>query len=135
MNRLLNAVLDTLIPPSQDGRMPGAGSLGLADSIREQTSAANDVVAAGLTALEASGFVELDLPAREAMLRGLEETQPGFVTTLYVPTCTTYYQHPEALAGLGLEPGPPFPRGYELELGNLEALDRVRARRKIYRDA
>ena len=39
------------------------------------------------------------------------------------------------LVGLGLEPRPPHPKGYELEPGNLDALERVRARGKLYREA
>jgi hypothetical protein len=46
-----------------------------------------------------------------------------------------YYQHPKALEGLGLEPRPPHPKGYDLEPGNLDALERVRARGKLWRDA
>ena len=36
MNHVLDAILDTLIPPSEDGRMPGAGSLGLAETEVEE---------------------------------------------------------------------------------------------------
>jgi hypothetical protein len=70
-----------------------------------------------------------------ALLKQLEPTHPGFVPTLFFATCAAYYQHPKALVGLGLEPGPPHPKGYELESGNLDALERVRARGKLYRDA
>ena len=135
MNDVLDAVLDTLIPPSEDGRMPGAGSLGLADAVREQTRMAEDVVVAGLALAEAAGIGELDLADREVLLRRIESMQPAFVPTLYLPTCTAYYRHPQVLVGLGLEPRPPHPKGYPLEPGNLEALDRVRARGRLYRDA
>lgn len=135
MTDLLEAILDTLIPPSEDGRMPGAGSLGLAASVRAQTAAAEDVVAAGLAAAEAADFLGLDLAARVAVLRELEASQPAFVGTLFLPTCTAYYQHPKVLEGLGVEGRPPHPKGYELEVGDLSPLDRVRARGKLYRDA
>ena len=135
LDSTLDAILETLIPPSEDGRMPGAGSLGLADAVRAQAGAAGDLFAAGLAAAEAAGIAELDLPDRVAVLRELESTQPGFVPILYFPTCTAYYRHPQVLVGLGLEPRPPHPKGYELEPGNLEALERVRARGKRYRDA
>jgi hypothetical protein len=135
MSELLDAILDTLIPASADGRMPGAGSLGFADTIREQTQAAGEMLAAGLAAAEAAGFAKLDPEARVTVLRELEKTQPGFVPTLYMLTCIAYYQHPSVLVGLGLEPRPPHPKGYELEPGNLTALERVRARGKLWRDA
>ncbi len=133
MNELLDKILDTLIPPSRDGRMPGAGTLGLADTVRAQTS--GDVVEAGLAAAEARGFCSLDLDERVAVLREIESQQPAFVPTLYLPICAAYYQHPSVREGLGLEPDPPYPKGYELEPGNLDGLERVKARGPIYRDA
>ena len=135
MTELLDAILDTLIPPSEDGRMPGAGSLGLSEAVLAQTAAEREVVEAGFEAARQGGFVGLDLPARTAFLRELEGTQPAFVSTLYVPACTAYYQHPKVWVGLGLEPRPPHPKGYDLEAGNLEGLERVRSRGKLYRDA
>lgn len=134
MDDLFDAILDTLIPPSPDGRMPGAGSLGLAEVVRVQVAGANDLVSAGLEALATARFLDLDFQSRIEVLRELERSQPAFISTLYVPTCTAYYQHPDVWVGLGLEPRPPHPKGYELEAGDLEGLERVRARGKQYRD-
>ncbi len=134
-SELLVEILDTLIPPSEDGRMPGAGEIGLAAAVREQTQASADVIAAGLAAAEAGGFSSLDLAGRVALLRELEPSQPAFIATLLFPTFSEYYRHPQVLVGLGLEPRPPHPKGHELEAGNLEGLARVRARGKLYRDA
>jgi hypothetical protein len=36
--QILRLVLDELIPPSTDGRLPGAGSLGVAASVEDQVS-------------------------------------------------------------------------------------------------
>ena len=126
MNDLLDAVLDTLIPASEDGRMPGAGSLGLADAVRAQTEPAKDLVAAGLAAADAAGFADLDLEGRVAVLRELESTQPGFVGTLYMTVLPAYYQHPKALEGLGLEPRPPHPKGSHQEVDELLSLQEIR---------
>lgn len=135
MNDLLTAILDTLIPKSSDGLMPGAGSLGLADAVREKTTAAAGVLAEGLTAAEARGFVDLDAPGRVAALREIEADLPAFIPTLYIPTCIAYYQHPDVRVGLGLPSHPPHPKGFDLEPGDLANLDRVRQRGKLYRDA
>ena len=133
MPDLLAVLLDTLIPPSDDRRMPGAGALGLAAAVRE--SVGDDELSAGLAALEGARFDTLDLDERVAVLRELEGSQPAFVPAVYSPTCRLYYQHPEVQAGLGLRPGPPHPQGYDVESGNLEALERVRARGRLYREA
>ena len=134
MNDLLNLILDTLIPASEDGRMPGAGSLGLADTIWEQTVDSRDMLDAGLDAVRDAGFEELDLEGRVNLLRRMEPTHPAFVKSLYVPTCTAYYQHPKVMLALGLEGRPPYPKGYDLEPGNLDGLEKVRARGKLYRE-
>ena len=135
MNNLLELILDSLIPASGDGRMPGAGALGLADVVRAETAAAKDIVAAGLSAAEERGFADLDDAGRIAVLREIESTQPAFISTLFVPTCIAYYQHPDVMVGLDMEPRPPYPKGFELEMGNLDSLERVRSRGKLYRDA
>lgn len=134
MQDTLVAVLDTLIPPSADGRMPGAGTLGLADTVRAQGTDSAEVIHAGLAAAEVGGFCALDLAGRVELLRDLERQQPAFVPTLFGLTCEAYYTHPKVLVGLGLEPRPPHPKGYDMELGNLDGLERVRARGKLYRD-
>ena len=135
MSDLLPAVLDTLIPPSEDGRMPGAGAIGLADEVRAQTAESSATLTEGLAALEAGGFGELDLDGRVAAIRELETTQPLFVPTVWMAVLTAYYRHPKVLVGLGLEGRPPHPEGYPLEAGDLGALERVRARGKLYREA
>jgi hypothetical protein len=133
MNALLDMILDTLIPASPDGAMPAAGSLGLADVVRAETAGARDIVSAGLAEAEERGFADRDLDGRIAVLREIESSHPAFVPTLLVPTCIAYYQHPDVLVGLGMEPRPPHPKGYELESGNLDALERVRGRGPLYR--
>ena len=133
MPDLLDLLLDTLIPPSDDGRMPGAGSLGLADAVR--AGVPEDELAAGLAALEAADFETLDATGRVACVRALEASHPAFVPAVYQSACLLYYQRPEVQAGLGMRPGPPHPEGYTLESGNLDALERVRARGPLYREA
>ena len=62
----LTAVLDAIIPQSTDGRMPGAGELGLARGIEQQLGAMVAFTARSLDALDAlarergaSGFAAL----------------------------------------------------------------------------
>ena len=132
---LLDAVLETLIPPSEDGRMPGAGTLGLAPAVRVAASPMAEVLDAGLETLRGAGFEQLDPQGRDEALRRFEASEPAFTQGLYQTACTQYYAHPRVLAALGLEPGAPFPKGHTLDSGDLAALDKVRARGKLYREA
>ena len=138
----LAALLDALVPQSADGRLPGAGALGLASGIEQQLGAMCAFTAPGLDALEArarergaSGFAELGAAERAEVLNAHAAADPGFLPGLVFQVYSAYYQHPRVLSGLGLEPRPPHPKGYALEQPDLDALlAPVRARTKLYRD-
>ncbi len=139
----LASVLDALIPPSADGRLPGAGEIGLASAIEEKLGAMCAFTARGLDALDAlarergaNGFAALVAAERSDVLNAHAAADPGFLPGLVFQIYSIYYQHPRVQEGLGLEPRPPHPRGYALEQPDLDALlAPVRARAKLYRDA
>jgi hypothetical protein len=138
----LTGVLDAVIPPSADGRLPGAGELGLAREIEEKLGAMCAFTARGLDALDAlarergaTGFAALAAPARAQVLDAHAATDPGFLPGLVFQVYSAYYQHPRVQRGLGLEPRPPHPQGYALEQPDLDALlAPVRARARLYRE-
>lgn len=138
----LEAILDTLIPASEDGRMPAAGALGLAPDIRQRAAAVLPVIDQGLAAADACAgeraapnFAALTASDRVAVLRVVESREPGFLPSLLFHAYPAYYQHESVLIAIGLEPRPPHPKGYDLEAGELGALERVRARGRLYREA
>ena len=139
----LVAMLDALVPRSGDGRLPGAGELGLAAGIEEQLGAMCAFTARGLDALEALArdrgardFSALPVEQRAEVMTAHAAADPGFLPGLVFQVYSAYYQHPRVLAGLGLEPRPPHPKGYALEQPDLDTLlAPVRARAKQYRDA
>ena len=136
---VLTSVLDEIIPPSNDGRLPGAGQLGLADYVDEalqKTPELRVMIVQGLSDLDnlargrnAPGFAAL---SREDKLQLLNEW--GFVLPLTLHAYTGYYQHPQVVEALGLEARPPHPKGYHMEPNDLTLLDAVRRRRKLYRE-
>ena len=140
--RALAGVLDTLVPPSADGRLPGAGALGLAPGIAGKLGGARSAIAKGLAALDAAArergaadFASLAGTAREALLRDYDHRDPGFVPGLVFHTYAAYYPHERVMTAIGLEPRPPYPLGYPLEQPDLDALlERVRGGPKRYRD-
>ncbi|MCZ6463540.1 MAG: gluconate 2-dehydrogenase subunit 3 family protein [Proteobacteria bacterium] len=141
--RDLAGVLDEIIPPSEDGRLPGAGELGLTAAIERAMNDTPDLrpaVAQGLAALhelvESRGpgdFASLSREKRRGVLNELATLQPAFLPGLIFHVYAHYYRDGRVLEALGLEPRPPHPLGYELETGDLSLLDPVRDRPKLYR--
>ncbi len=141
--RALSGVLDEIIPPSDDGRLPGAGELGLVNYIEEVAQSAPElepVLARGLEALDAlanrrdpRGFAALSKSDRAEVMNELAATEPAFLPGLIFHTYVGYYLNGRVIEALGLEARPPHPKGYEMESGDLTLLDAVRQRPKLYR--
>lgn len=116
---LLSAVLDVLIPPSEDGRFPGAGALGCGFAVAARCATVPgllDLLRSGLHELErasvlryGSPFQELELATREHLV-----SEQSFVFPVLVQTYIAYYQHPAVLRALGLEARPPHPEGHRM---------------------
>jgi hypothetical protein len=142
--RCLAALLDVLIPPRQDGDLPGAGQLGIAKHLQSELDDDPGFLAAmrsGLAALEdrartagATHFAALDAPARVEALQAVAGAQPGFLPGVLFHTYVGYYRDDRVLRALGLEARPPFPEGYALEPGDLDRLDAVRRRPRMWRE-
>jgi hypothetical protein len=137
--RLLTSVLDEIIPPSVDGRLPGAGQLGLAGAIDHALRKTPD-----LRSMIAQGLSDLDNQARNRMAAGFAAlsqadklqllNEQGFVLPLAFQAFIAYYQQASVLEGLGFEARPPHPEGYHMEPNDLSLLDAVRQRPKRYRE-
>ena len=137
--RVLASVLDEIIPPSNDGRLPGAGELGLVSYIEQalqKTPEIRSMIAQGLSDLDnlarsrhAPGFAALSREDRVQLLN-----DQAFVLPLTFHAYTGYYQHARVVAALGLEARPPHPRGYQMEPNDLTLLDGVRRRPRLYRE-
>ncbi len=140
---LLTGVLDRLIPPS--GELPGAGDLGVAGYIDRAASGSADLrrpILAVLGQIEAAAgrnhalsFADLSGEQQDAVLRQVESSEPEPFGTLLRQAYNGYYSSPKVIRGLGLEARPPQPLGYELDPGDLSALENVRRRGRAYREA
>ena len=135
---LLAAVLDEIVPARPDGRVPGAGQLGLARDVDEalrRTPALRAMVVTGLSELEEQarqqsphGFTALSPEERLALLQ-----QQGFLLPLTLQAYVAYYRQPRVLEALGLEPRPPHPQGYAMAPDDLGAVEAVRRGPRRYR--
>ena len=140
---LLRDLLDEIVPPSADGRLPGAGALGLARHIMaavEQNLDLRPTIVQGLATVRqlgeragAGSFKSLAPSERARVLAEVETAEPAFVPTLTFHTYVAYYQNPNVLEGLGLDPRPPHPRGHEMPTDDLSLLNVVRRRSPFFR--
>ena len=138
----LDIVLNMIVPPSADGRMPGAAEVGVPAYLVAEAPDALTVLRRELEELErrsqerhARGFAEIEKHERQSLIEEMRAQEPSFMSRLSMETLACYYQHDRVLEGLGLEARPPYPKGYQVVQGDLSLLEPVRARGKIYRDA
>ena len=138
--RALASVLDEIIPPSGDGRLPGAGEVGLVRYIEQQAPELRPTILQGLSALDehargrgARDFAALTREDKLEALNQLAAAQPAFLPGLILQSYVGYYQNDRVLEGIGSAAGPPFPRGNTIEQGDLSLLDPVVQGSKTYR--
>ena len=137
--RTLASVLDELIPPSHDGKLPGAGQLGIAGYVEQalrKMPELKSMIAQGLADLDdlarsrnAADFAALSRADKVQLLN-----QQGFIFPLMFHAYAGYYQHARVVEALGLEARPPHPQGYHMEPNDLTLLDAVRRGPKRYRE-
>jgi hypothetical protein len=140
--RGLAALLDTLIPPSDDGRLPGAGEVGVARVLAQRAPELAPLVVQALAILDALAaergapdFARLDARERPAVLEAWSTAHPLLLPALIFHGYATYYGEQRVVEALGLEHRPPFPQGYPLEPTDPSRLDAMRRRKPMYRSA
>ncbi len=138
---LLDAILDELIPPSEDGRIPGAGALGVAEFFPTAEAYAPDPIGAVETILNAVSGEFLALPRDEkvAELKRVEAACGQAFETLLRLAYMGYYSRADTRPYFGVGAHPIHPTGYPVERESAALMDQltapVRARGKAYRDA
>ena len=128
---LLDLILNEIIPPSEDGRVPGAGQIGVGGSLLaggprpvknciETVTGILDAVSA-----EAQDFHLLGRDGRVAALKTVERRCPGefgvFVRAVYMD----YYSRPEIRPLFGVGSHPVHPEGYPVEPESEEVMARL----------
>lgn len=132
----MQTFLDLLIPPSDDGKLPGAGSLGLSSDLAEALEA-NDAVVSGLQAVqeaaleqEPAGLSGLPPAAQSELVESQLGAHPALMAGITHQLYLAYYQHPTVLQGLGQPPRPPFPEGYTVEETDPRLIEVLEERRR-----
>lgn len=71
---------------------------------------------------------------QQSILREFRRQQPALTAALIAATVRCYYRDDRVMRSLGMEPRPPFPKGFDVPQGDWSILEPVRARGRIYRD-
>jgi|APSaa5957512535_1039671.scaffolds.fasta_scaffold166950_1 hypothetical protein len=128
----LSAVVDVIIPGSEDGRMPSAQELDIAAYLNDKAADLLTALAGALDGFD-EGFATMDFSTRLEIVRSFSESQTELFNGLLFHTYCCYYQDARALKGIGLAGGPPFPQGNTVIQGDLSLLDSVSDRAQGYR--
>jgi len=138
--RTLMKILNMIIPPSEDGKMPGAADIGFLTYIHNENLL--PWIHEGLISIAEEShknygqeFSALSGFEQAQLIEKLRRKFLQFFNRLTTQVIQCYYQHDDVLVAIGFEARPPFPKGYLLEEGDLTLLEPVYLRGKIYRDS
>lgn len=141
---LLVAVLNRIVPAT--AAMPGAGDLGVAETI-DRTLAAYPLLRRlfndGLMHIEVvtgresgdanAAFAALGGERQDAILQMVERAFPAFFAALIDHTYRGYYTHPRVYQAIDYAHRPPQPLGHELPMFDPALLDKQRQRAPFWR--
>jgi hypothetical protein len=132
----LRAIAGVIIPASEEFDVPGADDPGIQADIVASLGRDAALVREALDILariDGAPLAGLDAARREAVAMRLRAQGGAAVATLIRVVLQCYYRDDRVLRSLGLEPRPPYPKGYPLEDGDWSLLDPVRARAPSWR--
>ena len=130
--QILTALLDTLIPASEDGTMPSAGVLDFTGWLMMNDLEIVPTVKALLSHFDDT-LTNADEDERTQLVETVSKTEPTLFREVLARVFCAYYEDDRALVGIGAGAGAPFPRGNTVETGDLTLLDPVTGLGKGYR--
>ena len=126
------ALLDTLLPASEDGRMPSAATLDFPSYLERQAPDFEPRLAAILAQFE-DDFAERPLAARVERLQDYARSEAAAFQALLLRVYDCYYQNAQVRELIGCRAAPLFPNSVDLPAGDFGSLAAVQARGKGYR--
>jgi hypothetical protein len=134
----LRGIAGIIIPASTEFDVPGADDPAIQADIAATLGRDAALVREALdqlAQLAEAPLAYLDPSRREAVAMELHAKGGAPVATLTRVVLQCYYRDDRVVRSLGLEPRPPYPKGYVLEDGDWSLLDPVRARPPMWRGA
>jgi hypothetical protein len=136
----LDTLLKLVIPASEDGKMPSAAEVSFLEYLVDsepgfipQLKQCLDAIIDAADPARDTPFSELDGPEQEALVNTLRRSQGELFNLFTNLVLSCYYQHDRVMIGIGLEPRPPFPKGHQVEGGDLSLLGPVKQRGEFWR--
>jgi hypothetical protein len=136
--RSFRCLAEMMIPASTEYGVPSAGDEAIfGDILQTLARHAGPAIAVvqRLDGLADGPFADLDPQRRDAIAAELRDTGGGSLACLTRIILQCYYRDDRVMRSLGMEPRPPYPKGFEVEQCDWSLLDPVRARPKLCRDA
>jgi len=136
--RDLRRLAGCMVPFSTDHGLPGADDAAIFADIVRSLGRDRDLVRKALAMLRELGggdFATVDEARAESTAMALLGREGPAIMALGRAVLQCYYRDDRVIRSLGLEPGPPFPRGHALEQSDWSLLDAVRKRPRMWRDA
>ena len=121
---VLDALLDTLLPASEDGVMPSAAQVDFNAYLSMQ---AEDFIPELISTLQHFdvSFAGLSLAERCQRVSDFSTANPEQFQSLLMHVYDCYYQNDRVRAQIGVVAGAPFPQGHQVTPGDLSLLDPV----------
>lgn len=135
--RDLRRLVGFMVPSSRDYGVPGANDGAIfADIVRSlgRDQSAVRKALAMLREMTGGDFAAIDEAEAEATAMALLRREGPEITALGRAVLQCYYRDERVIRSLGLEPGPPFPKGHTVQQGDWSLLDAVRNRPPMWRD-
>ena len=137
--RTLIEILNLIIPPCKNGKMPGAVDVDFLTYIQKENHL--HWIREGLTTIIEESHKKygqelsaLSCSVKTQLIEKLRRRFHHFFQSLTTQLVYCYYQHDDVLVEIGLEARTPFPEGYLIPNGEISLLEPVYLRGKIYRD-
>jgi hypothetical protein len=121
---LLGALLDTLVPASDDGEMPSAADLGFAHYLLTQAQDFTPALQIILARFD-NAFCGLPMARRVELVQSFSIEDPQSFAALLTHVYDCYYQDDRVRQAIGMVQGPVFPQGNDVMAGDLSLLDPV----------
>lgn len=128
----LAALLDVIVPASDDGRLPSAAEMDLLGYLGTEAAVFAPMLSGILAAFD-EAFAERPFAQRLDSVQAFSEAEPQAFEALLFHVYGCYYADDRVLEAIGVGEGPPFPRGNQVQPGDLDLLDPVTKLNKGYR--